>query len=500
MSACPAAAKLPNSASVLSSVSAEVIGVGKVEGFLSDPRLTKSVDYWNVLQAASSSLVLHLMIPETLVLSPPLPPVFLYSDSSAVLRTTPGAQYNLHSALTHFLQVTSRLRQQVLNVTPQGLRYPKYLLLQGGGVVRTLFRKREAKSCEEGVLQRYVMPKDYVAKKVLVRWRRTKVTKVYSVTVRGGKVGKGRGEGDGGTQPPLDPSFLASLHLSPSTVIHREPRLPQSSESLIPTFKSLLESFVLGPSEQLEELILSLILAQDGKAYLLGCKGIRTTTKESVLKHNRRASMPTMDEIEQRITRHEQFTPALPRLKAISDSVKYSPDPSLTIDSPQLQDPTASLVSEHISTVAGSMDKLVGEAKTLKAAYEHFQRVRFSHYPPGFLLSCIHRLYATVSSDKQLLKYFGAAGEAMTRHIETSVSLVFEVGCSRHKVRGIHRKLKIADSDFGLYLKHFEEALKEGGAGGEDVEKAMAFLQGFKDVVVTRRRCSIVDMNPADYQ
>jgi len=76
----------------------------------------------------------------------------------------------------------------------------------------------------------------------------------------------------------------------------------------------------------------------------------------------------------------------------------------------------------------------------------------------------------------------------------TAIEQVFLQGRYSSKIKEIHRKMKISEKDFGVYLKEVKRVFAEEGASEEDAQAAMDHLSTFKSVIVSHHRGSLLEL------
>ena len=379
----------------------------------------------------------------------------------------------------------------------------------------TVLRSADAKVSVQGHferLQRYVTPEGFTAQKKAVRWRRTKVTKMFTVVSRVALKGKRGGEGaatvreGGGTtdwegEGSLDVAYVASLHNYKTCDVTRDVRVWEEAEDMAQLLKHLLDTYLLDTMEVLEDFVFSLLRSQDGLCYFLSSSRYRTSFLDPqspdfsrASKHHKNMSIIELtNRIADRETMEHIQNMPLPDLNLRDISEAFSAMYPILVPSPeQLPPPVHArcqsdmLISEHIDAVACQFDRLREQSQVLKKAHIVKQTVKFMNYDAGFLNRIIKKMYDAILRDPKLSKYY-VDKEKVHSQVGVAVRHVIQHGTSKMNMRKIHYHLNITDTDFDLYVYYFTTALRSEKARFEDIEATQQFLEDYRADVVTRR-------------
>ena len=120
-------------------------------------------------------------------------------------------------------------------------------------------------------VQRYLWPYQYLVRKSIIRWQRTKRSKVYTLCSRAALL---PGRRNSGQDFQLETEFVASSRrLEDCDWV--EERVSEEAEEMLSTLVEVLGRVVL-VWERLEEIVVFATKAQDGRTHFLDLPGIRT--------------------------------------------------------------------------------------------------------------------------------------------------------------------------------------------------------------------------------
>jgi len=371
------------------------------------------------------------------------------------------------------------------------IHYPKYVTFSKSGAQYTLRHKSTIETTwnSSEMIQRFIPFSGFNVSKTILHWSRVKSTKKHCITSRADMrvrlLAKDLAFDSDPQQPSalsLDLPFVASLQLLDSCEVEKVKRIQDEETELLQTVRSALEREELAPEEQLEEMVVSYTTGLDGQRYFLNCTKVLVKLRSVNL--FRRSSLPEL-----MLSRPLAKLPPLPLEKApLKASVQAEPSGSYAKSKCFF-----AIAAEHLSNVMTNMEKMRLSAQKQK---EQTAKLRFEAYGPNFLANCMRRLYERVLSEPRLARYFSQA-DVDVDHMGTAIEQVFSQGRYPSKIKEIHRKMKISEKDFGVYLKEVKRVFAAEGASEEDAQAAMDHLSTFKSVIVSHHRGSLLELaNP----
>jgi len=449
--------------------------------------------YPHLLQYAQTAL-LHLHLPETLLLDQS-PPVLLFSDSSGIVRVSRG-DLAKHS----FITITREKIKQLRNVNPQGVHFPQFIAFRGGKALFTIHRKADLAGCLETgepatAVQRFIWPENFRVKKLVVVWKRTKRTKLYSISPRNGsKPPPSKRPQQSASELTLDSSYMASTHSISDSSVTRE-KMPAEVEGLLETLRTVLSRQALRPEERLEELLVSLCKSHDGKMYFLNAPQAKVSVQQSpslAFRHSFTASQfsTILQEMDASERLKSKFLPYLNLTEVTEQSERLYPLhlPSHTRQLSHVQSLSEQLAAKRLGEVAAQFDSLQQEAQELKREFGIVMKVQLTNYPQDTLDRVIHQVYEFVQKDSRLNKYYSDRSRIFQKLMH-AVKSVFLCGLSRNIRNRMHRAhmgLGITHADFDLYLKYFLDAMRLLEIKDAEVQQTQQFLESFRADVVQR--------------
>jgi len=452
---------------------------------MASERFNRPVKMFAVLAKAASREKVHITIPESLVRLRG-ETVSLYTDKEGVLRVRSGQE-----AKNFFVQYCRVLGKQVKMNNLMAIHYPKYVTFSGKGVQYTLKHKSNVDQAltSSEMIQRFIPPSGLVVSKTLLHWSRVKSTKKYHITshidLRIRMVAKDLAF-DSDPQHPsalsLDLPFVASLQHLDSCEVEKVKRIQEEEMELVQTVRSVLEREEVKPGEQLEELVVSYTTGLDGMRYFLNCTKVLVKLRNIHL--TRKFSLQDL-----MISRtHVDLRSLQPESSPQETQVQEEPSGSYAKSKCFF-----AIAAEHLSSVLSSMEKMRVLAQKQR---EEAKKLRFEAYGPNFLINCMHRLYGRILGEPRLARYF-AQTDVGEDHMGMAIEQVFSQGRYPSKIKEIHRKMKISEKDFGVYLKEVKRVFAEEGASDADAQAATDYLATFKCVVVSHYRGSLLELaNP----
>lgn len=346
-------------------------------------------------------------------------------------------------------------------------------------------------------IQRFICPSGLAFSQTLLRWRRTKESKCYTITTRssGKPAPKKPPVVTDPSQFSLDPWYLASSVYSPNCDVTKE-RFSEEMETLVEALRDVIGRFVLSPEERLEELVVFTVRGIDGKLYFLDCPKARTSVveAESVGGQQRCLLLATLlkgGDVGEGLK--QKLLPYICLKDMCDDSRKlYEMQLSHGVEglseSPRVRSDSEELVSKHLSAVSAQFDSLVHESQQLKKEFGIVMKVQLNRYPKSTLESIIFRVYEKILRDPRLAKYYSDRASIRER-LTAAVKSVFMNGLSRNikaRMRTVHAGMGITDADFDLYVMYFVQAMRDMEVDEDDIEQTKEFLNEFRGDVVQR--------------
>ena len=390
-----------------------------------------------------------MRIPETLLATFEDSKAFLYSDSNGILRILEGKQYLICSVTDVFLSTSSSQQVTFSPYLRPGIRFPRYLVFNEGARLKAVWKRKEVKGkLKAGFdrVQRYVVSQDVAVRTFILRYRPHREPKLYLIRPTGG------------SSPPSP--FIASLATPQSISITREKRMKEDCKCMLKTTVSLLNEYLLGGNEGLEDVWVSCLRGYDGLLYLLNCSRVRLKERGPA----RAVSLPRLFNT----TRIEDsFSPL---------SQRKDPNPSETtafqalsrpgIGAPLRPRPTDTLpLHHHNDTLGRSMPVLPTTQKS------------------DFQGKIMRKMFEKVCNDEVLARFF-------PRNSRTAVHLMRTVDValnSEKEVRGVreaHGKLNVTEEDFDRYVRHLLATLHTHGASPSTLDLALTRLNAFRPAVL----------------
>lgn len=375
-------------------------------------------------------------------------------------------------------------------------------------------------------LQRYVIPDRFEAWKLVVWWRKRKVTKYYQVKTRLSLKAKKSVE----TMVPfvatklldqhdnlqtitsqverrrstlnLESYYVTTLHSPRACDVKKSRHVGEECEEMTTTVKQLIELYGLGLGQSLEEFVFGLVKSVDGLWYFLNCNRGRTADSEEVatgkeVARTRRYKKLSFEELTERIYNHKQID-ELPRIRPPEPNVRSLPSTSkglfpsipFSISMQTLPSHTRyhshDYVVDHIDAVASRMDHLRLQSQILKKTFKSKQTGKLSGYSSTVLSRVIRKMYEAVMRDSRLARFFPNRERVQTQ-VAAAVQRVLAQGGSRLTIRKIHQHMNIEDSDFDRYVGYFLSAMEGEGVGEEDLATTQNALEDFRVDVVARK-------------
>lgn len=460
--------------------------------------MNKSLSIYEHLLQVAQTQVLQLRIPETLLYSDNHL-VLLFCDANGTLRVSKGEM------VTHsFEMMAGEKIKQMQNLNPRGVHFPKYITFAGDRVEHTIHHKADLplyfpNMTSNSRIQRFIWPEDFLVKKTIVVWRRTKLTKAYTLSPRGGfrPTSKKPLKLESASGFTLDSSYIVSSHFIRSNDVTKE-RVTEEIEHFLETMREVLCAHALAPEERLEELIVFLCKSLDGKMYFLDLPLAKVSIHKNSPSMQRRCLTPArvsalMHELEASARLKSKFLPYL-NLSDMSEqshrlyelhlhSASLEPD---HIDTSRVKTFSEELASQRLTEVSCQFDSLVRESQELKKEFGIVMKVQLTKYPKDLLDHVIRHVYENILKDPRLSKYY-LDKSRIYQKLVVAVKAVFMCGLSRNiraRMRTVHMGMGITDYDFDLYLKYFAEAMRHMNVEEEDVEQTADFLNCFRPDVV----------------
>lgn len=447
-----------------------------------------------LLQAAQTSL-LPLHLPETLFLQEN-EPVLLFSDSSGTVRINRG-----ELAKRSFVTITGEKIKQMRNFNPMGVHFPKFITFREGKALFTIHRKADLvaflDTLEAGTtVQRFIWPQHFQVKKSVVVWKRTKRTKLYTITPKNGSKPPSKRplRSESASKLALDRSYMVSLHCLRDCYVTKE-KVTEEVEALLETLREVLSRLALRPEEKLEELLVLLCKSQDGKLYFLNSPQAKVSTQASPRLVLRQSLTPTqfstiLQEMETFDRTKQMFLPYLNLSDVTQESERlYSLHlPTSPACLSHVQSWSEQLAAKRIGEVAAQFDSLQQEARELKREFGIVMKVQLSHYPKDILDRLIRQVYEVILKDCRLTKYYPDKSRIYQKLLH-AVKSVFLCGLSRNirtRMHRAHMGLGITHADFDLYVKCFLDAMRLLEMRDAEVAEIQQFLESFRADVVQR--------------
>lgn len=418
----------------------------KIALIWSETRFNRPLNWPLLLLSASIKQRLCLSVPHTVIQSAQ-DSVFLYTDGEGVLRSRSGEKERI---MREFLESCGANRRKERNLNPSGLRFPKFISRNEGLLIA---KKHDLVDLEAlGVLQRYIIPYNFKPHRRIILWRRVKPTKVYTLILR---------------SDPSQNQLISRQDLEACDV-HLEARISEVEESILQTVKRIVEAD-LGAEERLEELALNTMQDLQGAFYFLSAPRARTTACEKTdMRQLRRGSMPSLAELTTRLQAAEE----LPVLAA-------------SLAAPALAVPVStrrrySEIEQHIDLVAAKFDRVTGEAKERRTAFEVYRVLTSANYPPGFFDHSVKAISVAICRNQVLAPFFGGK----ETRVEEIVRKILVLGVDAGRAQSIHAAMGVRQAEFEVFVGVVEDCLRRQGAQEQDLDKTVAYLRGFEEAVV----------------
>jgi len=423
----------------------------KVARTWSETHFNRPLNWPLLLLSASIKQRLCLYVPHTVVTQAGQESAFLYTDNEGVLRSRSGENARI---AREFLESCGSNRRKERNFNPSGLRFPKFIRRNEGILV---LKKHDLGDLAAlGVLQRYIIPFNFKPHRRIILWRRIKPTKVYTLLLRS----------DSGQNQLISKRELEACD------VHLEIRMSQAEESILHTVKRIVE-IELGVEERLEELVVNVMQDLQGTPYFLSAPRARTSLCQKVnIKQLRRGSMPTIAELTTRLQAAEEQNP----LPLLTNPLSLTPLAVPAVSTRRRY----SEIAEHIDLVAAKFDRITGEAKERRAAFEVYRVLTSSNYPPGFFDSSVKAISVAICRNQVLAPFFGGK-EA---RVEEIVRKILVLGVDLGRAQAVHAAMGVRKAEFEAFVGIVEDCLRRQGAQEQDVEKTVVYLQGFEEAVV----------------
>ena len=382
---------------------------------------------------------------------------------------------------------------RISEALPQGVVFPKYVTFSKAGMHNVLLKQTDLKRVASGAfvrIQRYIIPYDFLVRKLLVRWRRTKSAKVYSLTsLLPLKSKKSSLSSPHSSDNPLQ--YFASLSRMDSCKVRKETKVSEDVFRSVRSVLTAVQACGIAPHEQLEECLVSLARGADGVLYFLDCSQAKVATGGDTaipaVVRDHSLTLPHVRSVGSGVGRHRQFKTVVTNSVVHGQLLARTAAKSLTVREnvvPHL------LKSQEIAAAVDSLDKLRERTKAHMELSNFFHNLKTKDAKEGFFRNIMHAMYEGVSNEPKLCKFFPKNSQTVG-HIKTSIGQVFLEGKHISRLKEIHKNLGITEADFALYLKYFAEAFTREGGVEAQIALAIAFLTSFKDHIVTKRRVAI---------
>lgn len=429
----------------------------------------QKVDWFELIASRLAESTLELCLPETLV-------VEIDGSKRAYITREGGVMLSSgETAETDFFAAASACNQQLRNLNPAGIRYPKFLSFKSGTLECTFPQKKAIKEYlreTQGpfTLQRYIIPQNYTVKKHIIHWRRTKPVNVYVLTSRSAlqsaKLEQGR---------ETEYAFVVSSHCVGQYDVAKE-GLGETQVPLLETVRTVLEQTLKG---RIEEFAFESIKSQDGKWYIVDVPWVKgpispvfpsipspTDLSRELLQRLCQKPVPE-------VVSHDQLAASI----SCYDHSRLCKAWPVSLPSPALS------VSHRLQQISSKLDHIRSESLQLKQEASLIMKLSL---PKEVLTGVIHRVYENVLRDPRLSRYYMDKSRVYTK-LEGAVRRVFQCGPSRilkTRIKAIHAHMGITEHDFELYLRYFAEAVLAEGLSSTSVDLTIRFLTEFKAVVV----------------
>lgn len=423
----------------------------KIARLWSETEHNKSIDWVKLVHTAAVKLIFRLHIPHTLVVTDQEQSVLLFTDSEGVVRCR---NEETTRVAREFADCCGIERRKERNLNPSGRKFPRFIWRNEGLLVD---KKRDIRgNLHPGVIQRYVIPHGFVPFLRIIKWRRTKPTKVYTVSLRP----------DQG-----DKQLISRLEIEGCDA-RLEPRMSESEERTMTAVRSLVEREA-GDGERLEELAVTVMQGLQGDCYFLAVQRVRTSELQpGDVKKTRRSSLA---DLSSRIQATDVVSP-LPPLEIL-------PIPhAAPKDCPVSFQRRYSEISDHIDFIATKFDKITEEAKERKAAYEVYKALTGPEYGPGFFDNVVKVISVNICRNPVLAPFFGGNES----RVEEIVRKILVVGVDPQKLQSTHTALGINPSEFRSFVSVFEDSLRRQGVTDLDISRTLLYLNSFQSLLVVR--------------
>ena len=460
--------------------------------------MNKPVDIYSAILRSVQSHILPLNLPETLLYDGPQPAV-LFTDSTGIVRIHKGDLVR-HS----FLTMVSEHIKQLRNFNPLGVHFPKFLSFQQGKAQFTIHHKADFSlyyptMSPSNRVQRFIWPKDFTVQKYIIVWKRTKKSKIYSLTLRGNSR-------PGGKKPSritnieelsLDSGYVACTHFLKNYDVSKE-KVTEEMESHLETLRKIVNGYCMQPEERPEELLVYMCKSQDGKLYFLDLPLAKVSIHANSPAVRRRSfSSNRIPQLMQQLSNSERvnskFLPYLSLADMSEQSEQlYQMHLHMSMQRGDLQGHVKTGAEEQASrcldSITSHYDSLLIESRELKKEFGIAMKVQLRNYPPNLLDNVISQVYECIIRDPRLSKYYLDKTRIYSKLVH-AVKAVFLCGLSRNikaKMRVTHMGMGITDQDFDQYIKYFLGAMEALEVREEDVEQTKVFLESFRGDVVQR--------------
>jgi len=429
----------------------------------------QKVDWLELIASRLAEDSLAVCIPETLVVGTDgSKRVYVPREAGVVLESGEAVE-------TDFLAAASACNKQLRNFNPAGIRYPKFLSFRSNTLEFTFIRKKAVKeylreSKGSFTLQRYIVPQNYIVKKYIIHWRRTKPANVYVLTSRcplqSARLDQSR---------EADYTFVVSSHYIVQCDVAKE-GLGEAHVPLVETVRTVLEQTLRG---KIEEFAFESIKSQDGKWYIVDVPW----AKGPICPVFSPVSSPKDlgRDLLQRLSRKP--VPELASHDQLAASISCYDHSRLCNAWPvNLSDP-ALAAAHRLHQVSSKLDLIRSESLQLKQEASLIMKVSL---PKEVLTRVIHRVYESVLRDSRLSRYYLDKSRVYTK-LEGAVRQVFQCGASRalkRRIKTVHAHMGVTEHDFELYLRYFAEAVLAEGLSPASVDLTIRFLTEFKSLIV----------------
>jgi hypothetical protein len=346
-------------------------------------------------------------------------------------------------------------RRKEKNLNPAGLRFPKFIRRNEGLLIAKKHDLGDLMT--SAVIQKYIIPSNFKSHRRIISWRRTKPTKVYTLTIR--------------SEQSLSP--VISRRELDSCDVRLEARMSEVEDSILQTVRRIVEAEI-GYEERLEGLVVDVMQDVQGVCYFLSASRARTSPFQKLnITQMRRGSMPTIAELSTRLQATENLSPLPPLAVPLS---------AISLSVPQASTRRRhSEIAEHIDLVAAKFDKIAEEAKERRTAFEVYRALTSPDYSPSFFDSAVKAISVAICRNQVLGPFFGGK-EA---RVEGIVRKIFVSGVDADRAQTAHAVLSIRKAEFDVFVGVVEDCLRRQGAQEQDLQKTVAYLQGFEDIIVS---------------